>query len=464
MERLFHLKERGTNVKTEIIAGTTTFLAMAYILAVNPNILGTVMDANGVFVATALASAVATFIMGVWANYPIALSAGLGINAYFAYTVCIGELNQFADPSNPNESVPNAWMICLTAVFVEGLIFMFLSLFKVREKLINEINGNLKLGITSGIGFFIAFIGMQDAKIIISDPSTIVGLGSFRDPAMVLAIVGVIIIVVMAHYKVRGAVLIGILSTWILGMIAEGIGWYKVDVEAGVSSVFPSSIVSLDFSGLANTAFKFDFRWVGDHLIMFIAVIVSFLYVDLFDTIGTVVGVASKAGLLDKKGEIPRVERVLMADAIGTTVGACLGTSPVTSFVESSAGVAEGGKTGLTAITTGLWFLLALVFSPLFLAIPSFAIAPALIYVGMLVVSSVTQMKFDQDPADTLGGYMAMVMMPLSYSIATGIMFAMLTWVIVKVLTGKAKDVSLVMWGVFVIFLLRIVALAADFS
>ena len=464
MERLFHLKEQGTTVKTEIIAGTTTFLAMAYILAVNPNILGAVMDANGVFVATALASAIATFIMGLWANYPIALSAGLGLNAYFAYTVCIGELNQFADPANPNTPVPNAWMICLTAVFVEGLIFMLLSLFKVREKLVNGINGNLKLGITSGIGLFIAFIGMQGANMIVSDSATIVGLGSFKDAAMVLAIVGVIIIVVLAHYKIKGAVLIGIIATWIMGMIAEKIGWYRVDVEAGVFSVFPGSLVSLDFSGLANTAFKFDFGWAGAHLVQFIAIIVSFLYVDLFDTVGTVVGVASKAGILDKKGELPRAERVLMSDAIGTTVGACLGTSTVTSFVESSAGVAEGGKTGLSAVTTGFWFILALVFSPIFLAIPSFATAPALIYVGMLMVASVTKMKFDEDPADTLGGYMAMIMMPLSYSIATGIMFAMLTWVIVKVLTGKAKDVSPVMWGVFVIFLLRIAALVADFS
>lgn len=464
MDKLFHLKERGTNVRTEVIAGTTTFLAMAYILAVNPNILGTVMDANGVFVATALASAIATFIMGFWADYPIALSAGLGLNAYFAYTVCIGELNQFADASNPNTPVPNAWMICLTAVFVEGLIFILLSIFKVREKLVNGIPSNLKIGITCGIGLFIAFIGMQGASVIIADSATIVGLGSFRDPRMVLALVGLIVIVVLAHYNVKGSVLIGIIVTWILGMIAEKTGWYAVDIEAGVYSVFPAEIMSLDFSGLRNTAFKFDFGWAASHLVQFIAIIVSFLYVDLFDTVGTVVGVASKAGLLDEKGELPRAGRVLMADAIGTSVGACLGTSTVTSFVESSAGVAEGGRTGLTAVTTGFWFLLALIFSPVFLAIPSFATAPALIYVGMLMVSAVTEMKFDGDIADTVGGYMAIVMMPLAYSIATGIMFAMLSWVIVKVLIGKAKDVSPVMWGVFVIFLARIMALIANFS
>lgn len=455
METLFKLKEHGTTVRTEIIAGTTTFLAMAYILAVNPSILGTVMNPNGVFVATALASAIATFIMGFWANYPIALSAGLGLNAYFAYTVCLGELGGEAD----------AFTIALTAVLVEGLIFILLSVFKVREKLVNGIAINLKLGITAGIGLFVAFIGMSGAKIIVADPATTVALGSFRDPGMVLALVGTVIIVVLAHFRVKGAVLLGILLTWVLGMLAQSVGWYKVDVDAGMYSVFPNALMSLDFSGLKETAFHFNFGWAMSHLVHFVAIVVSFLYVDLFDTVGTVVGVAQKANLLDEKGELPRAGRVLLADAIGTTVGACLGTSTVTSFVESSAGVAEGGRTGLTAVTTGMWFLLALVFSPIFLAIPSFATAPALIYVGMLMVSAVTKMRFDDsDLADSLGGYMALIMMPLSYSIATGIMFAMLSWVIVKVLTGKGKDVTPIMWVVFVIFLLRIVALVTNFS
>lgn len=459
MEKFFHLQEHGTNVKTEIIAGTTTFLAMAYILAINPNILGAVMDANGVFVATAIASAVATFIMGLWANYPIALSAGLGLNAYFAYTVCIGELNQFADPANPNPATPNAWMICLTAVFMEGVIFMVLSIFKVREKLVNGIPKNLKLGITVGIGLFIAFIGMQGCNMIVSDSSTLVALGSFKDSNMVLAIIGVVIIVVLAHTHMKGAVLIGILLTWVLGMIAEKIGWYQVNPDAGIYSVFPTTFMSFDISGIANTAFKFDFGWIGSHFVQFVSIIISFLYVDLFDTVGTVVGVAAKADLLDENGELPRAGRVLMADAIGTSVGACLGTSTVTSFVESSAGVAEGGRTGLTAVTTGCWFLIALIFSPVFLAIPSFATAPALIYVGMLMVSEVVHMDFSADIADTVGGYMAMVVMPFSYSIATGIMFGMLTWVIIKILTGKANEVSAVMWVVFFIFLLRILIL-----
>ena len=454
MEQFFHLKEHGTNVKTEVIAGTTTFLAMAYILAVNPNILGTVMDANGVFVATALASALATFLMAFLANYPIALSAGLGLNAYFAYTVCLGELG----------GAPDAFTVCLTAVFVEGIIFILMSFFKVREALVNGIPKNLKLGITGGIGLFIAFIGMQGAGMIVHSDATLVDLGSFRSPQMVLCLIGLIIIVVLSHYQVKGSVLIGILATWVMGMVAEKIGWYVVDPDAGVFSVFPAAPMSMDFSGLANTAFKFNFGWAASHIVQFIAIVVSFLYVDLFDTVGTVVGVAAKADLLDEDGNLPRAGKVLLSDAMGTTIGACLGTSTITSFVESSAGVAEGGKTGLTAFTTGCWFLVALIFSPIFLAIPSFATAPALIYVGMLMLASVTEMKFDGDMADAVGGYMAIVMMPLAYSIATGIMFAMLTWVIIKVCTGKAKDVTPVMWGAFVLFVLRIVTLVTNFS
>ena len=454
LERLFHLKELGTTVRVEIIAGTTTFLAMAYILAVNPNILGTVMDANGVFVATALASALGTILMAFLANYPIALSAGLGLNAYFAYTVCLGELG----------GMENAFTVALTAVLAEGLIFILMSAFKIRETLVNSIPINLKLGITGGIGLFVAFIGMQGSGLIVRSEATLVDLGSFRSAPMVLCLVGLMIIVILAHYRVKGAVLIGILATWVMGMIAEKAGWYVVNPDAGAYSVFPSALMSLDFSGLANTAFKFNFAWAGQHLVHFIAIVVSFLYVDMFDTVGTVVGVASKAGLLDKDGNLPRAGRVLMSDAIATTAGACLGTSTITSFVESSAGVAEVGKTGLTSLTTGCWFILALFFSPVFLAIPSFATAPALIYVGMLMVAATTKMTFEGDLADAAGGYMALVMMPLAYSIATGIMFAMLTWVIIKVFTGKIKEITPVMWGIFILFVLRIITLVTNFS
>ena len=454
MEKLFHLKEHGTNVKTEVIAGLTTFLTMAYILAVNPNILGAVMDRSGVFVATAIASALATFLMAFFANYPIALSAGLGLNAYFAYTVCLGELG----------GAENAFQIALTAVFFEGILFIVLSFFKFRESIINGIPQNLKNGIACGIGLFVAFIGMQNAGIIIHDSATIVGLGSFSRAEVALALIGFIIILVLAYFKIPGSVLIGIIATWVLGMLAQAIGWYKVDIDAGVYSVFPNFSSGLQLSGIKNTAFKLDFKWAFTHLIQFVAITFSFLYVDLFDTVGTVVGVADKAGLLDEKGELPRVGKVLMADAVGTTAGALLGTSTVTSFVESSAGVAAGGRTGLTSVVTGFMFLVSLLLSPIFLAIPGFATAPALIYVGMLMVSSAKKIEFEGDIADVAGAYMAMVMMPLAYSIATGIMFAIMTWVLVKVFTKRSKDVQPVMWLIFVLFALRILVLITNFQ
>ncbi len=457
MEQFFKLKEHGTNVKTEVIAGITTFLTMAYILAVNPNILGSVMDRSGVFVATAIASAFATFVMAFFANYPIALSAGLGLNAYFAYTVCLGEL---AD-------VENAFTIALTAVLAEGLIFIILSFFKAREQMINGIPQNLKNGISAGIGLFVAYIGLQGASIVTltpGDSGVTIGLGSFAKPEVALALIGFLLIIILTHYNIKGSVLIGILATWLLGICAEMTGWYKVDIDAGVYSLIPDFSQGLQLSGIANTAFKFNFSWVASHIVQFIAIVFSFLYVDLFDTVGTVVGVADKAGLLDEDGKLPRVGNVLMADAVGTVAGACLGTSTITSFVESSAGVAAGGKTGLTAFTTGCMFLVSILLSPIFLAIPGFATAPALIYVGMLMVSSAKKITFDGDIADTVGAYLAMLMMPLSYSIATGIMFAILAWVIVKVFEKKAKDVSPIMWVVFVLFCLRIVTLVTNFQ
>lgn len=453
MEKFFHLKEHGTTVRTEVIAGITTFLTMAYILAVNPAILGTVMDASGVFVATALASAIATFIMAFLANYPIALSAGLGLNAYFAYTVCLGDLKDMAPE--------DAAAVALTAVFVEGVIFILLSFFKFREQIINGIPANLKNGISAGIGLFVAYIGLRNSNVVTfthneSDGSFLINLGDFRTAEVVLALVGFLIILALVHFQVKGAVLIGILATWVLGMIAQGIGWYQG------TSLFPDFSKGLQLGGITKTAFHFNFGWAATHLIEFITITFSFLYVDLFDTVGTVIGVADKAGLLDKDGNLPRVGKVLMSDAIGTVVGACLGTSTITSFVESSAGVAAGGKTGLSSVVTGALFVLALLLSPVFLAIPSFATTPALLYVGMLMLSSAKKIEFDGDIADTAAAYMAILMMPLSYSIATGIMFAILTWVIIKAIEGKAKDVSPIMWVVFVLFLLRILALVTS--
>ncbi|WP_455953441.1 NCS2 family permease [Blautia sp.] len=451
MEKLFKLKEHNTTVKTEVMAGITTFLTMAYILAVNPNMLSASgMDSGAVFTATALASALATFIMAFWANYPIALSAGMGLNAYFAYTVCLGQLNGIEDP----------WKIALAAVLVEGIIFIILSFFKLRETIVNAIPENLKYGITSGIGLFIAFVGLKGAGVVVSDDSTLVALGNFGRPEVALCLIGILVIAVMNHYNVKGSILWGILITWLLGIIAQLTGWYVVDPDAGAASLIPSlSASSFIPPSISSTFCKFDFAWIGSHVSEFVVIVFSFLFVDMFDTIGTVIGVAEKADLLDEDGNLPRVGRVLMADAIGTVAGSMLGTSTVTSFVESSSGVAEGGKTGLTAMTTGILFLVALFLSPIFLAIPSFATAPALVIVGFFMASSIKKMEFDGDLADAVGGYLAFLMMPLTYSIANGIMFGVLAWFIIKVCTGQLKKIHPVMYIVCALFIIRVITI-----
>ena len=436
MEKLFKLKEHNTTVKTEVMAGITTFLTMAYILAVNPNMLSASgMDNGAVFTATALASALATFIMAFWANYPIALSAGMGLNAYFAYTVCLGQLQGIDDP----------WKIALAAVLVEGIIFIILSFFKLRETIVNAIPENLKYGITSGIGLFIAFVGLKGAGVVVSDDSTLVALGNFGRPEVALCLIGILVIAVMNHYNVKGSILWGILITWVLGIIAQLTGWYVVDPDAGAASLIPS----LSASSFIPPSISSEF----------VVIVFSFLFVDMFDTIGTVIGVAEKADLLDEDGNLPRVGRVLMADAIGTVAGSMLGTSTVTSFVESSSGVAEGGKTGLTAMTTGILFLVALFLSPIFLAIPSFATAPALVIVGFFMASSIKKMEFDGDLADAVGGYLAFLMMPLTYSIANGIMFGVLAWFIIKVCTGQLKKIHPVMYIVCALFIIRVITI-----
>ena len=451
MEKLFKLKEHNTTVKTEVMAGITTFLTMAYILAVNPNMLSASgMDNGAVFTATALASALATFIMAFWANYPIALSAGMGLNAYFAYTVCLGQLQGIDDP----------WKIALAAVLVEGIIFIILSFFKLRETIVNAIPENLKYGITSGIGLFIAFVGLKGAGVVVSDDSTLVTLGNFGRPEVALCLIGILVIAVMNHYNVKGSILWGILITWVLGIIAQLTGWYVVDPDAGAASLIPSlSASSFIPPSISSTFCKFDFAWIGSHVSEFVVIVFSFLFVDMFDTIGTVIGVAEKADLLDEDGNLPRVGRVLMADAIGTVAGSMLGTSTVTSFVESSSGVAEGGKTGLTAMTTGILFLVALFLSPIFLAIPSFATAPALVIVGFFMASSIKKMEFDGDLADAVGGYLAFLMMPLTYSIANGIMFGVLAWFIIKVCTGQLKKIHPVMYIVCALFIIRVITI-----
>lgn len=451
MEKLFKLKEHNTTVKTEVMAGITTFLTMAYILAVNPNMLSASgMDNGAVFTATALASALATFIMAFWANYPIALSAGMGLNAYFAYTVCLGQLQGIDDP----------WKIALAAVLVEGIIFIILSFFKLRETIVNAIPENLKYGITSGIGLFIAFVGLKGAGVVVSDDSTLVALGNFGRPEVALCLIGILVIAVMNHYNVKGSILWGILITWVLGIIAQLTGWYVVDPDAGAASLIPSlSASSFIPPSISSTFCKFDFAWIGSHVSEFVVIVFSFLFVDMFDTIGTVIGVAEKADLLDEDGNLPRVGRVLMVDAIGTVAGSMLGTSTVTSFVESSSGVAEGGKTGLTAMTTGILFLVALFLSPIFLAIPSFATAPALVIVGFFMASSIKKMEFDGDLADAVGGYLAFLMMPLTYSIANGIMFGVLAWFIIKVCTGQLKKIHPVMYIVCALFIIRVITI-----
>ncbi|MBQ7792588.1 MAG: NCS2 family permease [Clostridia bacterium] len=441
MEKLFKLKEHGTNVRTEILAGITTFLAMAYILAVNPSYLGGIEGASApaIFMATAISAAIATICMAFFANYPVALASGMGLNAFFAYTVC--------------GAMGYSYQVALTAVFVEGIIFIILSLFKFRESLVNKIPTNLKFGITAGIGLFITIIALLNSKVIVASPATTVALGDLYSVPVILSIVGLLIIGVLQYKKVPGGILLGIILTWVLGIIAELCGWYVPDPAAGVYSVIPSlSWDSIKSNFAAPALFQFDFGFVAKDIFAFIVVTFTFLYTDIFDTVGTLIGVTQKAGIMKEDGTLPKVGGALMADAVGTVVGACLGTSTVTSFVESSAGVAAGGKTGLTALTTGIMFIIAIIFAPIFLAIPSFATTPAMLYVGILMLSAIKNLEFEGDIADVISGFLAVIMMPFAYSIATGIMFGIVSWVILKVCTGKIKDISAIMWVSFVLF------------
>lgn len=450
MEKFFKLKEHGTDVKTEFIAGATTFLSMVYILAVNPSILSAAgMDSGAVFTATVVSACFATLFMAFFANYPVALASGMGLNAYFAFTVC-GELAE--------KGVTDPWKIALAAVLFEGIIFIVLSIVNFREKLVNDVPANLKYGITVGIGLFIAIIGLKGAGIVIGSQATLVDLGQVSLPQFVLAMIGLLIVAVLHHYSIHGYILIGILATWILGMIAQAAGWYQINPDAGAFSLYPSLGKNLIPS--APYLFEFDFSWISENIINFLVIVFSFLFVDLFDTVGTLIGVAAKGNLLDENGNLPKVKGALLADACGTVLGACLGTSTVTSYVESSAGVANGGRTGLASVVTAGFFLVSLFFAPVFLAIPAFATTPALVWVGLLMMSSIKNMTFDGDIADVFGGFMAVIMMPFTYSIANGIMFGILSWVILKVLTGKIKDVPPVMWIAAALFIIRLYTLA----
>lgn len=449
MEKLFKLKENNTNVKTEVVAGITTFMTMAYILAVNPSILSAAgMDATAVLLATCLASFIGTACMALMANLPFALSAGMGLNAYLAYTVVLG--------------FGYSWQVALLAVFVEGLIFIVLSLTNVREAIFDAIPLNLKKGVSVGIGIFIAFIGLQNSGLVVDNQSTLVTITSFKTNfstsgiCALLAVVGLFITAVLYIKKIKGAILIGILATWILGMLCQVCGIYVPTPDAGFYSLFPTFALT-DFSALGNTfgqCFNVDFNGVG--IINFIVVVFSFLFVDLFDTLGTLIGVSTKADMLDEEGKLPAIKPALMADAIATSAGAVLGTSTTTTFVESSAGVAEGGRTGLTAMTTGLLFLVSMLFAPIFTAIPSFATAPALLMVGFLMFGAVTDIKFtDDNMLEAISAYLCIIAMPLFYSISEGISIGIISYVLLHVCTGKAKKVKPLMYILAVLFILK---------
>ena len=420
------LKKAGTDIKTEIIAGFTTFLAMAYILAVNPNILGAAnMDTGAVFTATALSTAIATLVMGIFANLPFALAPGMGLNAFLAYTVCL--------------TMGYSWQFALTAIFCEGIIFLLLTFFNVREAIVNSIPANLKKAIGVGIGLFIAFIGLQNAGIIV-DSATLVGL-NITSPSAIVAIIGVIVTAALVAYNIKGGILIGILVTTIIGIP------FGVTQFGGVASLPPS---------LAPTFLKFNFSEVLANIPDFIIVMFTFLFVDMFDTVGTLIGCAGKADMINKDGTIPNCKEALFADAVGTTVGAMLGTSTVTTFVESSTGVVEGGRTGVTAIVTAGFFLLSLFFAPLFLSIPSAATAPALILVGFYMMSPVKDIDFT-DPTEGIPAFLCLLMMVCAYSISDGIMFGILSYVIIKVLAGKAKNISVATYIVALLFVFKII-------
>lgn len=450
MEKFFKLKENGTNVRTEVVAGITTFMTMAYILAVNPSILSASgMDANAVMMATALASLLGCFAMALLANYPFALAPGLGLNAYFAYTIC-GQMGY-------------SWQFALFAVFVEGIVFIILSLTNVREAIFNAIPLQLKKGVSVGIGLFCAFIGLQNANLVV-DGATLVTVVNFREEfhtvgiGALLAVIGLLIIAALYVKKVKGAMLIGILATWILGILCQLTGIYQVNPEAGFYSLLPSWS-SFHLGAIGETFGQcFNFSKMTFNVVDFIVIMCSFLFVDLFDTLGTLIGVANKANMLDKEGKLPRIKQALLADAIATSAGAVLGTSTTTTFVESSSGVAEGGRTGLSSIVTGFLFLLSLFLAPVFTAIPGFATAPALIFVGFLMVSSVVEINFS-DMTESIPAYLCLLCMPLMYSISEGIAVGIISYVVINVVAGKAKKITPLMYILAVLFVLKYILL-----
>lgn len=451
VEKLFKLKENKTNLRTEVVGGVTTFMTMAYILAVNPTILSAAgMDKTAVLMATALAAFVGTLLMALLANYPFALAPGMGLNAYFAYTVC--------------GAMGYSWQVALAAVFVEGIIFIVLSLTNVREAIFNAIPITLKKGVSVGIGLFIAFIGLQGAYIVVGSSATLLTYVDFvgeihtKGICAILALIGLLVTAVLYIKKVKGSILIGILVTWILGMICQAAGIYVVDAENGFYSLYPA-LGMTDFTAISATfgqVFKADFSGVS--VLNFIVILFAFLFVDIFDTLGTLIGVATKADMLDEEGKLPRIKPALLADAIATSAGAILGTSTTTTFVESASGVGEGARTGLASIVTGLLFLVAIFLSPIFCAIPGFATAPALIFVGFLMITAVADIDFS-DLTEAVPAYLCLLSMPLMYSISEGIAIGVISYVIINLVCGKAKKITPLMYVLAVLFICKYIFL-----
>lgn len=428
IEKFFKLKENNTTFKTEVVAGITTFMTMAYILVVNPSILSQAgMDFGAVFTATALAAIVTTLLLGLYAKLPFAAAPGMGLNAFFAFTIVKG--------------MGYSWQFALTAVLLEGLIFIVLTVFNVREALVDCIPLNIKRAISVGIGLFIAFVGLDNSHIVVHpEGGAIIALGNLKSPFTLLAIIGIIITSIMLARKVRGALLIGIVVTTIIG------------IPMGITKL-PGNIVSAPPS-IASTFMQFE--WTNVFSFDMVIVLFTLLFMDLFDTIGTLVGVAAKANMLDKDGNVPRAKEALLADAIGTSLGACFGTSAVTAYVESASGVAEGGRTGLTAVSTAFMFMISLFISPLFIMIPSPATAPALILVGLFMLEPIKEIDL-VDFTEAIPAFITLIIMPLTYSIADGIAFGMISYVIIKLATGKFKEVHIAAYIVSALFLLKFI-------
>ena len=453
LEKIFKLKEHNTNVKTEVMAGITTFMTMAYILAVNPSILGDAgMDPTAVLLATCLASFIGTACMAFMANLPFVLSAGMGLNAFLTYTVVLG--------------FGYSWQVALFAVFIEGVIFIVLSLTNIREAIFNVIPLSLKKAVSVGIGLFIAFIGLQNAGLTVANSSTLVTITSFTENfstsgiSAVLALVGLFITIVLHVKDIKGSILIGIVSTWILGILCQLVGIYVPNPETGYYTLIPTLSMT-DFSKLGDTfgqCFNIDFKDVG--ILNFVVIVFSFLFVDLFDTLGTLIGVSAKANMLDENGRLPQIKPALISDAIATTFGAVLGTSTTTTFVESSSGVAMGGRTGLTALVSGILFLISMLFAPIFTAIPSFATAPALIMVGFLMFSSITDISFNKENlTEAIPAYLCVLSMPLFYSISEGISIGIISYVVINATCGKAKQIKPLMYVLAMLFVIKYIFL-----